>query len=174
MRRSPRRVRSFAILGVALLPLSIAAADDGWRQALPGRKIELPTDHASHPDFKIEWWYYTGNLETPGGERFGYQLTFFRSGVAKEPKSPSRWAVRDLYLAHFAISAIDDESFRSHERFNRKGVAWAGIDADAETKRVRIFNDGWEATIDGDVHVLRAIDGKDAIELRLESKKPPV
>src|SRR3990170_8574231 len=52
-----------------------------YQLALPGRKLSFPADHYSHPDFKTEWWYYTGHLETESGRRFGYQVTFFRFGV---------------------------------------------------------------------------------------------
>ena len=64
----------------------------------------FPRDHASHPEFKLEWWYYTGNLETATGRRFGYQVTFFRVGVDPAPENPSAWAVRDLFMAHLAVS----------------------------------------------------------------------
>ena len=52
-----------------------------WREAAAGYQFAFPRDHASHPEFKLEWWYYTGNLETSAGRRFGYQVTFFRVGV---------------------------------------------------------------------------------------------
>src|SRR3954447_7012277 len=76
----------------------------GWRNAEPGRILQLPADHASHPDYRIEWWYYTGNVRSTDGRRFGYQLTFFRIGVDPAPANPSRWTVRDLFMAHFAIT----------------------------------------------------------------------
>ena len=47
----------------------------------PAIAFEFPRDHASHPEFKIEWWYYTGNVQTADGRRFGFQVTFFRVGV---------------------------------------------------------------------------------------------
>ena len=56
-------------------------AQTPWREAAPGYAFAFPRDHASHPDYKIEWWYYTGNVATATGRRFGYQLTFFRVGV---------------------------------------------------------------------------------------------
>ena len=41
--------------------------------------LTFPKDHGPHPGYRTEWWYYTGNLQTESGARFGYQLTFFRS-----------------------------------------------------------------------------------------------
>ncbi|HEX6217014.1 MAG TPA: lipocalin-like domain-containing protein, partial [Vicinamibacterales bacterium] len=75
----------------------MTAQPSPWKQATAGYKFEFPRDHASHPDYKIEWWYYTGNVKAADGRRFGYQVTFFRVGVDHTPSNPSRWAVRDLH-----------------------------------------------------------------------------
>ena len=57
-----------------------------YQLALPGRTLSFPADHYSHPDFKTEWWYYTGHLQTESGRRFGYQVTFFRFGMRDRQK----------------------------------------------------------------------------------------
>src|SRR6516225_7524389 len=49
----------------------------GFRQAVPGYKLTFPADHAAHPDYRTEWWYYTGHLRMSTGKRYGYELTFF-------------------------------------------------------------------------------------------------
>ncbi|MCI0485619.1 MAG: carotenoid 1,2-hydratase [Blastocatellia bacterium] len=141
-----------------------------WREAEPSYRYSFPRDHASHPPYRIEWWYYTGNLETLDGRRFGYQLTFFRTGVAFEPANPSRWAVRDLFMAHFAISDIDGKEFHSFERINRAGIGWAG----AETERYRVWNEDWEARLDGKDHLLKAFEGDYQLDLRLTPEKAEV
>ena len=58
-----------------------ATAFAEWRVSLPGWNYEFPRDHGAHTDFKTEWWYFTGNLTAETGERFGYQLTFFRRAL---------------------------------------------------------------------------------------------
>jgi len=45
-----------------LLCLLAAGAQADWRTALPGWKYEFPDDHGNHPEFKTEWWYFSGNL----------------------------------------------------------------------------------------------------------------
>src|SRR5574337_102596 len=97
-----------AVVLLCLLSGLGAPTEAAFRQALPGYRFTFPRDHASHPDFKTEWWYYSGHLQTEDGLRFGYQLTFFRVGVdpALRGDSRSRWAVSDLHLAHFAISDL--------------------------------------------------------------------
>lgn len=144
--------------------------DAGWREAGPGYQYSFPRDHASHEPYAIEWWYYTGNVATREGRRFGYQLTFFRVGVAREPANASRWALRNLYMAHFAISDIDRQSFHSYERLNRAGVGWAG----AEEATYRVWNEDWEARLDGRDHLLTARDGDNRLTLRLTPVKPEV
>lgn len=143
---------------------------DAWREAEAGYRYEFPRDHGSHEDYGIEWWYYTGNLRAQDGRRFGYHLTFFRIGVTRQPLNPSRWAVRNLYMTHFAISDIDRRQFHSFDRINRAGIGWAGAATDA----YRVWNEDWAAGLDGRDHVLRAGDGAYQLDLRLTATKPEV
>ncbi len=69
----------WALISGLLVALHTWGAD--WRMALPGWHYEFPRDHHSHPDFKTEWWYFTGRLADEKGAVFGYQLTFFRQGL---------------------------------------------------------------------------------------------
>ncbi|MBK6313001.1 MAG: carotenoid 1,2-hydratase [Blastocatellia bacterium] len=166
-----RAVASAFVL-VALVGAMAAQTADGWRQAAPGRAFVFPADHASHPDYKVEWWYYTGNVVDADGRRYGYQLTFFRIGVDPKPENPSRWAVRDLFMTHLAVTDVDGRVFRFAERVNRAGVGWAG----AATDVYRVWNEDWEGRLDPSTgrHVLRAAEGGLGVELELEPGKAPV
>ncbi|HJQ71377.1 MAG TPA: lipocalin-like domain-containing protein [Blastocatellia bacterium] len=182
MSRIKNSFAALSILIIACLPMPVArssedvaphaapATNEGWREARAGYSYSFPRDHASHAPYQIEWWYYTGNLAARDGRRFGYQLTFFRTGVVPKPANPSRWAVRDLYMAHFAISDIDRESFHWSERLSRAGINWAGADATA----YRVWNGDWEARLDGQTHSLAARDEGFALELKLQPSKPEV
>ena len=143
---------------------------DGWRQAAPGYDWAFPRDHGSHPPYRIEWWYYTGNLEAAGGRRFGYQVTFFRVGVDPAPANPSRWAVRDLYMAHLALTDVAGGRHLTAERLDRGGLGWAG----ARTGTLDVWNGGWRAALDGGRHRLEARDGDFGVELGLDPGKGPV
>lgn len=150
---------------------SFDAPADPWRRALPPYEFQFNRDHASHPDYKVEWWYYTGNLRASDGRQFGYQLTFFRVGVDFRPVNPSRWAVRDLYMTHLAVTEIDGGRFRNAERINRAGIGWAG----AETTRYRVWNEDWTAEqLDSGRHRLRAIDAEIGVDFELDEGKPAV
>ena len=168
---SIRAIR-IVIASLVLTATLVAQTSDGWRQAAPGGyDFEYPAAHRSHPDYKIEWWYYTGNLDARDGRRFGYQLTFFRIGVEVKPENPSRWAIRDLYMTHLAVTDVSGATFRFAERMNRAGIGWAGAATDA----YRVWNEDWEATLDAEGrHVLRAAEGDFGVDLALEPSKPPV
>jgi predicted secreted hydrolase len=66
----------------------------GYARALAPRPLVFPADAGPHPDFRTEWWYYTGNLQTADGRHFGFQLTFFRTALAPPgpavPRTPMR------------------------------------------------------------------------------------
>ena len=151
---------------------------DPWKQASEGYRFEFPRDHASHPDYKIEWWYYTGNVSAADGRRFGYQVTFFRVGVDHTPSNPSRWRVRDLYMTHLAITDASGQRYRFSEKLSRGGPGLAGARAD----RYEVWNDDWSAMLDSGAdagggrrerHLLRAAGPQAAIRLALEPGKPP-
>ena len=59
----------------------LAQGAEGYAQARPGTRLEFPRDHGSHPDFRIEWWYLTANLEDARGRPYGLQWTLFRYAV---------------------------------------------------------------------------------------------
>jgi predicted secreted hydrolase len=110
-----------------------------YRTALPGYRYNFPRDYFSHPDFQTEWWYYTGNLKSADGHRFGFELTFFRQAISRDSAKTAAWDVKDLYLAHLALSDLDGGKFYHAERTNRSGPGIAGVN---ETGG-RIWNGNW-------------------------------
>ena len=148
--------------------LGVSAAE--FRLALPGYQFSFPRDHFSHDEYRTEWWYYTGHLRTQSAERYGYQVTFFRSGLAEAQANPSRWAAKNLYMAHFAIADIPRRSFQYFERLNRGSLGQAG----ASDKELRVWISNWEASGDGTTQRLRAKEGGYAVDLALISQKPAV
>jgi predicted secreted hydrolase len=146
-----------------------------YRVALPGYQYQFPRDHFNHPEFRTEWWYYTGNVRARDGHGYGFELVFFRQGQG-EGRQPadnqSAWRVDDLYLAHLALSDIDGRRFRSFQRLNRAGPGIAGIGFD----QGRIWNGNWQVRWDKatDVQTLSAVAGGVNFTLRLTPRKPPV
>src|SRR6266404_4555524 len=144
-------MKSRRTCAAALLFLFTATAFAQYRAALPGYRYDFPRDHFNHPDFQTEWWYYTGNLTSTEGHRFGFELTFFRQAVDRDSKPTNAWDVRDLYVAHLALSDLDSRKFLHAERTNRAGPGIAGV---SELDR-RIWNGNWQVTWRGDDQVLQ-------------------
>ncbi len=166
------------------LALSVASAEPPqgtFESAKPGYHFSFPKDHGSHPTFRTEWWYFTGQLQSGDGKEYGYELTFFRQGSDNPEvlKNPSRWAPRHLYLAHFAMTDIPQKRFYYHDRMSREAIGRAG----AKTDRLEVWIDPWRAVQEGETIHLQAEEkpssGKEAhggwkIDLTLSPAKPPV
>jgi predicted secreted hydrolase len=177
--------RTILSLGLAFLPT--AASAQSFQPALPGYHYSFPHDYFNHPDFQTEWWYYTGNLQTPDGHRFGFELTFFRQAVARastkkdndrkisdtenvNATKKSAWDVHDLYLAHLALSDLTGGRFYHLERTNRPGPGIAGVD---ESTR-RIWNGNWQIQWQNSDQLLQAVAENFQLKFTLHSEKPPV
>jgi predicted secreted hydrolase len=161
--------RAWTTAALVVLAMTVAAGQI-WKQASPDYKLSVPTDHVSHPAYKIEWWYYTGNVESDRGRRFGYQLTFFRVGVEFAPVNPSRLAVRDVFIAHAAVTDAEGKRYLSGERVSRAGVGAAG----AGTFEYRVWNGDWQAHLVYGRHKLQAREDKFSLDLDLFEDKPAV
>jgi predicted secreted hydrolase len=151
-----------------------------YQLALPGRMLTFPADHYSHPDFKTEWWYYTGHLETEAGRRYGYQVTFFRFGVRDRQKDlKEKPLFTELYMAHFALSDIAAKKFLYRERINR-GIAGKaggrdyGDKAGAATDRYLVWNEDWKVEGDAKDHRISVSDRGTTLQLSLRTLKAPV
>ena len=157
------------ILGL-FFALPLSAAD--WRMALPGWQYGFPRDHHLHPDFKTEWWYFTGRLADKNGGIFGYQLTFFRQGLrlpGARAGTTSRFVVDDLKFAHFAISDVRGQQFHFQQKVSRGAFGEAGF---GETNRLAWIDD-WSLELSPDgAFALRASDDGTNVQLHLESTKP--
>ncbi len=179
-----RRARMPAVVAASLLagafaagapaaPRSATAVRDsaGWRLATAPYAFRFPADHASHPDYRVEWWYYTGHLRA-GARRFGYELTFFRVGLDRRWRGhPSRWAPSDVILAHAALTDEGAKRFRHDERAARPALDLAG----ADSARYRVWAGDWSARLDDDGHTHRLAANADGFgfALALEPVKPP-
>jgi predicted secreted hydrolase len=160
----------FCYFAVFLFPF-FALAADGWKEAEEPRRWSFPKDHGAHPEYRTEWWYFTGNLADEKGNRYGYQLTFFRQGIRTEPADRGNpWSVRDLYLAHFSISDVSQKRFTYDERVSRTGPGLAG--ASTEGLHVRLLD--WSATQKGETISLRATNPSMEIVLELTPRKSVV
>ncbi len=172
-RRTGKRFFSLCFSGMLFFLFlgATAPTPEEWRQATAARSWEFPRDHGAHQDYRTEWWYFTGNLKDDRGNAFGYELTFFRRGIThKAPNASNVWSLRDLYLAHFAVTDVARKRFAFDEAISRKGPGLAH--AGEKGLDVRLL--GWSATMAGAKILLRAQGRAGRLALELVPQKPPV
>ena len=154
------------ILSLSLFLMTVLASSaqektaDGFSLPQPGRSFTFPKDHGSHPDFRTEWWYITGHLDSSTGQRFGFQVTFFRQ--AGKPG-------QHLYLAHTAISLPGEKRFLHEERLNRQG--W---DASSATDQLAVKNGNWSLIGTDSLQLSATVKADAALQLELKPAKPLV
>ncbi len=166
-------VTASAVLGAANTDIT------GFTRAVTPLAWEFPRDFGAHPDYQTEWWYYTGNLQTDDGRRFGYQFTIFRRGIAPEfpTSADSEWRSTQLYMAHFAITDAAGARFLHEERFARSGAELAGAVVEPT---YRTWLEGWqviglnaEATERQITAAMTSTEEGAALDLILSIVKPP-
>ena len=112
-----------------------------YAQAVAPRPLEFPRDQGQHPDFRQEWWYLTGNLDSADGHRFGFELTIFRFALPPDTPEPaagdssadaesSPWRTNQIYLGHFAVTDVARHRFRFTAKLSRGALGLAGAQAD--------------------------------------------
>jgi len=171
----------FYVLSILLLP-PISPSNlfpEDFRRALPGRTFYFPQDHFSHPEFKIEWWYYSGHLFNQEKKAYGYQLTFFRTALGRETKGEkSKWAIQDLYFAHLALTDESKNRFEYQEKISRGSLGEAGASSyERDGKPFRVWVEDWFLEgkgADMKDHFLKGGDEDFGIELLLTPEKKPV
>lgn len=172
---------SAALLLTACMPQATPAAElkaaefspeipDGFTYADGSRPLTFPADFGAHPDFRTEWWYYTGNLSTSDGRPFGFELTVFRVGLVPptvDMPDDSTWYGNSLYFAHFALSDIEANEFHAYERYSRPGPGLAG----AQASPYRVWLEDWSIVETGkDSYHLQAAQDGIAIDLNLSDE----
>lgn len=98
---------------------------DGFKVPERGYTFDFPADHGPHPDYRIEWWYLTANLEDAKGTAYGLQWTLFRSALA--PEAGEGWSAPQLWMGHAAVTTSENHFVT--ERLARGGIGQAGVTA---------------------------------------------
>ena len=145
------RRRLLTLLG-GLLVTPCAIGQSGMRPApatpfaavLPGTLLRFPRDEGSHPEFRTEWWYITGWLES-ADKPLGFQVTFFRTRPELKDNNPSAFTARQILIGHAAISDAAHGTLQHDQRIAREGFSLAG----AAQNRVEVWIDDWSFKQEG-------------------------
>ncbi len=163
--------RGYAVVALAALLIGAAGrALPNFAPVLPGQRIQLPRDHGAHPDFRTEWWYATGWLETAAGESLGFQVTFFRTRPNLKGDNPSAFAPRELVIAHAAISDPARGRLWQDQRLARAALGLAGT----STADTHAWLDRWYLERRGGHYVTRIDADEFGFELTLRRTQEPL
>ncbi len=152
----------------------LASAPEMFKRVTRPEPLRFPADHAMHPGYRNEWWYFTGNLNGPEGARLGYQFTLFRFALERTEVSsqtddpPSDFTAAAIWMAHLALSDGRTQQFFQHERFAREALGLAGASEQRWWLRdwaVRATERGWH---------LKAGTDDFGLDLQLQPGKPIV
>lgn len=167
-----RRLRLATVAALAAMPMhaSPSDADIDYPSVVPGYSITFPRDEGSHPQFRTEWWYLTGWLQTESGEPLAFQITFFRNRPGIEERNPSRFAARQLLFAHAAVSDPKRGTLVRGEKSARAGFGLA--EAAQGTLDVKI--DEWSMRKDADRYRAAAATSGLTLELECVSTQAPL
>jgi predicted secreted hydrolase len=163
------------LIVTSVIPSSVLG-DEKFHAVTGPCDFSFPRDHGAHEGYRTEWWYYTGNLESPSNKRYGFQLTFFRTQLVPPgeekawPANPSAWRTKDLFFAHAALSDLDGKRFYHDERVARGAVGMAGVEQ--KDGAPRVFLDRWSALLGTETHRLSAVTDTFALDLSCKPVKP--
>ena len=159
---------------IPIYELQGSATDPDFETVLGPQEFSFPQDHGPHLGYQTEWWYYTGNLDAENGERFGYQLTIFRRGLAPgDTQRESNFATNQFYFGHLALTDIGEGEHVALERFERGSPGSAGAAGDP----YNVYLGNWTIeSLDntGSQVRLRASEGDIGLDLLLSATKPIV
>ena len=140
--------RFMLAMSLALLSMAAPARGSEFAAVVEGRALVLPQDSGAHPDYRTEWWYATGWLETPDHQPLGFQITFFRSKTGQGDANPSAFAPAQLIIAHAALSDPAHGRLVHDQKIARQGFGLAY----AKAANTDVGLDAW--------HMLREADGR--------------
>ncbi len=177
-RASTKYLTILATLILALTPaLALAQGYAGlsdeaaaYAPVTPGHTLRFPQDHQPHPDFRIEWWYITANMEDEAGAPLGLQWTLFRQAM-KPGDTSEGWQNQQIWMGHAAVTT-PTEHYVS-ETFARGGIGQAGVAANPFKAHI----DDWHMTSQTNdlTEVTLAASGTDfAYEVQLTATGPLV
>ena len=104
---------------------SLGKTDQSFSNIDKNLIISFPKDHGPHPDFRIEWWYFTANLKNLQNKPIGVQWTLFRTALESQDNNNEGWSNKQVWIGHAATTDESDHLFS--EKIARGGINQAGV-----------------------------------------------
>ncbi|QMU60154.1 MAG: iron ABC transporter permease [Boseongicola sp.] len=126
--------------------------------------LEFPKDHGAHPNFRIEWWYFTAVLQDTDAITYGAQWTLFRMA-----RRPSGLKDDQLWMGNAALASPSGHYF--DERLARGDMGLADVNAEPFEAKIDEWLVAEQQSNDLTIHA----QGADfAFDLRFTTNMAPV
>ncbi len=162
-----------AVLAFGLTAVSspATAAPPQFSTVTPAQPLKLPDDFGAHDDFHTEWWYATGWLSLPDGKPLGFQVTFFRNATDSDTANPSKFAPKQLIIAHAALSDPATGRLLHGQKVARAGFGLA----EAARGNTNVHLDDWRMTrLPDGRYEARIATPEFSLALTLSPTQPPM
>lgn len=146
----------FVAVALILVLFSFLFIENSVEDNVVFKSVVFPDDEWPHNE-PVEWYYWTGHLQTDDGRWFGYELVFFIVMMNNQK----------FFLVNHAITDISDASFHYTTKYDKAEIP--------TLEEPLIFKtDGFFAELDDGNDTLHAeVDGY-ILDLNLSSLKPLV
>ncbi len=155
-----------------LMPLFLAAtafSADEWRMVRQGETVRFPESFYFQPDYRVQWWYFTGHLFDETGREFGYELSLFAAGVQHRAFS-SKFGVSSIFLSHTAVTDVQGKQFLHAGHADSGAYGFSG--ASKQELKVWVDSESLEGLPDR-MHI-KGATGTSSFDLVLLPRKPIV
>jgi predicted secreted hydrolase len=146
----------------------MAPAEALYAPVIAGHALSFPEDLGSHPQFRTEWWYVTGWLDSEGGESLGFQITFFRTKPDIDANNPSSFTPRQVIVAHCALSDPKHGTLWQDQKIRRAALGLAGA-AQGET---HVWIDRWSLQHESQTYIAKIAAEEFSFDLALSETQP--
>ncbi len=153
-----------------LLGVATAADEPQYYPSVTPRVLSFPADYGSHPQFRTEWWYVTGWLQTDAGEWLGFQVTFFRTRPKIDARNPSSFRPAEILIAHCAVSDPKRGRLWQDQRIRRAAPRLA----EAASDDTRLMIERWTLQRAAGVYHANVTGEEFSLQLAMTPTQPPV
>ncbi|MFT5112258.1 MAG: putative secreted hydrolase [Parasphingorhabdus sp.] len=165
------------LMANGLIDFLQSSPEHTFTEVTPEYQLLFPADHGPHDEFRQEWWYFTGILETAQEASFGIQLTFFRfNHGAEQDYDEVSWNHRNSWMSHFVLSDLESGKLVAFEDFSRGVNGLAGATAEPFS----VWVNGWSVrqnsvSCPGCLNIqMQAARPEYSLDLTIETSKQPI
>ncbi len=148
---------------------NLSLKDSRFKEIEKNLNLNFPDDHGSHPEYRIEWWYFTSNLKDDEGNDIGLQWTLFRFASEPFDIQNTNWLSKEIWMGHIAVTTENKHYYQ--EKIARGGISQSGVISEPFSAWIddwKVYGENWRNL------TLEANTEKFNFQIKINSIKPLV